>query len=47
MTVHTVQRGETLSAIARRNGTTVAELQRLNGISNPNMIASGQRLVVA
>ena len=46
MTVHTVQRGETLSAIARRNGTTVAELQRLNGISNPNKIYVGQRLSI-
>jgi len=42
---HTVQSGDTLSAIARRNGTTVAELQALNGIDNPDAISPGQVIV--
>lgn len=45
--VHVVQRGENLSTIAARYGTTVAALARANGISNPNHIFVGQRLVIA
>ena len=41
----TVRRGDTLGAIARRNGTTVAKLRRLNGISGNN-IKAGQKLRV-
>ncbi len=33
--------GDTLSKIAANNGTDVATLQRLNGISNPNLIYAG------
>lgn len=33
--------GDSLSAIASRNGTDVATLQRLNEISNPNLIYAG------
>lgn len=43
---HTVKRGETLTAIAKRYDTTVAALKRRNGISNVNQIQVGQRLVV-
>ena len=43
---YTVQRGDTLSAIARRYGTTVAEIVRLNNISNPNLIITGQKLLI-
>ena len=43
---HTVQRGETLGSIAARYNTTVAELQRINGISNPNLIHPGQVIKV-
>lgn len=43
---HTVQRGDTLSALAHRFGTDVATLQRLNGIRNPNLIYAGQVLTV-
>lgn len=43
-TTHTVRSGETLSGIARQHGTTVAELQRLNNISNANLIRVGQVL---
>lgn len=39
-----VQRGDTLSAIAASNGTTVAALMQLNNISDPNFIYVGQRI---
>jgi len=45
-TMHIVQRGETLTSIAARYGTTVAELVRLNNINNPNLIFPGQVLIV-
>ena len=41
-----VKRGQTLSAIAARHGTSVARLARMNDLSNPNMIVAGQRLRV-
>ena len=41
---HTVQAGDTLSAIARQYRTTVSELQRLNDIANVNLIRVGQVL---
>ncbi|NLF29230.1 MAG: LysM peptidoglycan-binding domain-containing protein, partial [Clostridiales bacterium] len=44
---YTVVRGDTLTAIARRYGTTVSELVRLNNIRNPNLIFPGQVLVVS
>jgi LysM repeat protein len=34
---HTVQRGETLFSIARRYGTTVETLMRINSLSHPNL----------
>ncbi len=43
---HTVAAGETLSAIAVRYGTTVAEITRLNNLANPNLIYVGQRLLI-
>lgn len=42
--IHTVARGQTLSAIARRYGTTVAAIRRLNGITDPNQVRAGDRL---
>jgi murein DD-endopeptidase MepM/ murein hydrolase activator NlpD len=39
-----VVRGDTLTRIASRNGTTVAELVRLNNIKNANLINVGQVL---
>jgi len=45
--VHTVARGESLWTIARRYGTTVADLVRTNGISNPSRIFAGQPLTIA
>ncbi|WNG17440.1 LysM peptidoglycan-binding domain-containing protein [Cystobacter fuscus] len=41
-----VRSGDTLSAIAVRYNTTVAELARSNGIKNPDRIAAGQTLKV-
>jgi membrane-bound lytic murein transglycosylase D len=44
---HTVTRGDSLSTIAARYGTTVAELRRLNGIPRgSSLIRVGQTLVV-
>jgi len=41
-----VQRGDTLSAIAQRNGTTVRDLSRWNSLSNPNALEVDQILRV-
>ena len=45
-TTYTVQRGDNLTEIAARFGTTVAELVRLNNIADPNLIYPGQVLVI-
>lgn len=45
-TVHVVKPGETLGAIAARYGVSVQALAQANGIANPSLIRSGQRLVV-
>ena len=44
---YTVQRGDTLSGIARRYGVTVQYLVNLNGITNPNLIYPGQLIKVS
>jgi murein DD-endopeptidase MepM/ murein hydrolase activator NlpD len=41
---YTVVKGDNLTRIASRNGTTVAELVRLNNIKNANLIIVGQVL---
>ena len=41
---HTVQRGETLSEIAKLHGFTLSQLMRVNGIPNPDAIYVGQEL---
>lgn len=43
---HVVGQGENLYRIALQYGTTVAALQQLNGISNPNYIVAGSRIKV-
>lgn len=43
---YTVRRGDTLSAIARRFGTSVAALAAANGIRNPDFIRTGQQLTI-
>jgi LysM repeat protein len=42
----TVQRGDTLAAIARKYGVSVWSLARNNGIKNPDRIYVGQRLCI-
>lgn len=44
MSDYVIQYGDTLSGIARRNNTSVEELQRLNNIANPNLIYAGNTL---
>jgi murein DD-endopeptidase MepM/ murein hydrolase activator NlpD len=46
VTVHIVQRGETLFSIARRYGSTVDAITHANGIRDPRQIYVGQRLVI-
>ena len=41
---YTVRKGDTLDGIARAHGTTWQTLQKLNGIGNPNMIYTGQKI---
>jgi murein DD-endopeptidase MepM/ murein hydrolase activator NlpD len=41
---HVVRSGDTLSAIARRNKTSVSSLCRLNGISANSVLRLGQRV---
>ena len=44
--VYYVKSGDTLSGIASRYGVTVSDLVAWNGISNPNYITVGQRIVI-
>jgi membrane-bound lytic murein transglycosylase D len=46
VTFYTVKKGETLSLIASKFGTTSNQLKRLNGLKNPNHIKKGQRLKI-
>lgn len=41
---YVVQRGDTLSQIAKNNGLSTSDLLRLNGLSNPNVVWVGQKL---
>ena len=43
---YTVRAGDSLSAIAAANGTSVSALTQLNGLANPNMIRAGQTLCI-
>lgn len=43
---HVIGRGETLVSIARAYGLTPDALARQNGITNPNLIYAGQRLII-
>ena len=42
--IYTVQRGDTLSKIAREYNVTVAHIVELNDITNPNLIYPGEKL---
>ncbi|WNZ62181.1 LysM peptidoglycan-binding domain-containing protein [Myxococcus sp. MxC21-1] len=44
MTIYSVRRGDSLSALAQRFNTTVSSLAKSNGISNPDLIYAGQKL---
>jgi nucleoid-associated protein YgaU len=44
--IYIVQTGDTLSAIARRFGVTVAVIVETNHIRDPNLIRPGQRLLI-
>jgi hypothetical protein len=43
---HKVHLGDTLTALAHRNGHTVAELTAVNHLKDPNHIVVGQKLIV-
>lgn len=44
--VHTVKRGETLSAIALQYGTTTRAIVKANNLSDPSKIITGQKLKI-
>jgi murein DD-endopeptidase MepM/ murein hydrolase activator NlpD len=44
--VYIVQTGDTLSSIAQRFNVTVADLMSANNLSDPNLLAAGQQLVI-
>ena len=44
--VHTVEQGDTLSAIAETYGTSVGEIVALNQLTNPNLLRLGQELLI-
>jgi len=44
--IHVVQRGETLTGIALRYGTTISAIVAANGLTNPDFIWVGQRLIM-
>ena len=43
---YTVKNGDSLSSIAYRHGVSAREIAELNGITNPNKIHAGQKLVL-
>jgi len=43
---HIVQRGETLSAIARQHGVTLTDLRKANNLTLESVITPGQKLVL-
>ncbi len=45
-TVYTVKKGDTLSGIAAKYGTTYQKLAKYNGIQNPNLIHVGQKIKI-
>lgn len=46
VTVYTVKKGDTLSAIAAKHGTTYQKIAAYNGIKNPNVIRVGQKIKI-
>ena len=45
-TIYVVVKGDTLSGIAKRYGTTYQKLAEYNGIKNPNIIYIGQKIII-
>ena len=43
---HVVKSGETLTAIARKYGTSVEAIQKVNRIKRPDRVAAGRKLVI-
>jgi murein DD-endopeptidase MepM/ murein hydrolase activator NlpD len=43
-TIHVIQKGDTIYSLARTYGVSSREIQRLNGIDDPNRIRTGQRI---
>jgi LysM repeat protein len=46
MATHSIKRGDTLSALAQRYGTSVQDLAKTNNIKDPNLIIAGKTLQV-
>ncbi|MBZ0308003.1 MAG: LysM peptidoglycan-binding domain-containing protein [Anaerolineae bacterium] len=46
ITIHVVQRDETLSQIALRYGTTIGDITTVNSLLNPDNLQIGQRLII-
>jgi len=44
--VHTIRSGDTLGGLARRYGTTVSAICKLNGISSSKILRVGERIIV-
>ena len=44
--IYVVQKGDTLSSIAKKYGTTYKKIAKENNIKNPNKIYVGQKLVI-
>lgn len=44
--VYILKRGDCLSVLAQRYGTTVKALCELNNISNPNLIYEGNKILI-
>ena len=45
-TIYVVQKGDTLSGIAKKYGTTVKALAEKNNIKNVNLIYTGQKIKI-
>lgn len=45
-TIHTVQNGDTLYSIAKMYSVPVDAIAKANGITDPNQIQNGQRLII-
>jgi LysM repeat protein len=44
--IYVIKKGDTLLAIARQFGVTVAELQDVNGITDPRRLSIGQEIII-